>query len=194
MSAIVWTALITAGATVTASLGTVWIKAHYDDRAQARQAKQNRAAAREDQQRQAYGQLVKTARLSLRNFRQLNLAYAAKTPDIPQVQEAFSQTASLAADMNQAAALAELVGSPSGRKYARAIYDKAKACAGLFQGHELYSAALADSPIGKTFGPIFPGGMEKWVPFDWAKAETLCEELATAIDEFIEAANAELGQ
>jgi hypothetical protein len=36
--------------------------------------------------------------------------------------------------------------------------------------------------------------MEKWVPFDSAKAEILCEELATAIDEFIEAANAELAQ
>jgi hypothetical protein len=35
MTAIVWTTLIAAGATVTASLGAVWIKGHYDDRAQA---------------------------------------------------------------------------------------------------------------------------------------------------------------
>ena len=68
-----------------------------------------------------------TARLALRNFRQLGLAFAAKAPDIPAVNEALSQTASLAADMNKAAALAELVGSPSGRKHARAIYGKAKA-------------------------------------------------------------------
>jgi hypothetical protein len=115
---------------------------HYDDRAQARQAEQSRTIAREDQQRQAYGELVKTARLALRNFRQLVLAYAANTPDIPAVQEAFSQTASLAADMNQAAALAELAGSLTGRKHARAIYDKARACADLIQGHELYSAAM----------------------------------------------------
>jgi hypothetical protein len=39
MTAIVWTTLITAVATVTASLGAVWIKSSYDDRAQARQAR-----------------------------------------------------------------------------------------------------------------------------------------------------------
>ena len=137
MSPIVWTTLITAVATVTAALGAVWIKGHFDDRAQARQAEQARTAAQSDQRRQAYGELVTTARLALRNFRQLGLAYAAKTPDIPAVNEAFSQAASLAADMNKAAALAELVGSPSGRKHARAIYDKAKACADLLQVHEL---------------------------------------------------------
>ena len=61
MTAIVWTTLITAGATVSAALGAVWIKGHYDERAQARQAGQNRAAAREDQQRQAYSELVPIA-------------------------------------------------------------------------------------------------------------------------------------
>jgi hypothetical protein len=146
MSAFPWTTLITARAPVIASLGAVWIKGRYDDRAQARQAMQSRTATRENQQRQAYGDLVKTARLALRNFRQLNLAYAANTPDIPAVQQAFSQAASLAADVNQAVAAAELVGSPSGRKHARAIYDKAKACTGLFQSHELYRAALAETP------------------------------------------------
>lgn len=194
MSTIVWTTLITAAATVTGSLGGIWIKARYDNQAQARQAEQSRAAARIDQQRQAYGELVKTARLALRNFRQLNLAYAAKTPDIPAVQEAFSQTASLAAEMNQAVAVAELVGSPEGRKHARAIYDKARTCADLFQSHELYSAAVADSPLGKAFAPIFPGGMEKWVSFNAAEAASVCDELAAAIDEFIEAANTELAQ
>jgi hypothetical protein len=73
MTAIVWTTLITAVATATGSLGAVWLKGLYDDRAQARQAEQSRSAAREDQQRQAYGELVKTARLALRNFRQLLL-------------------------------------------------------------------------------------------------------------------------
>ena len=145
-----WTTLITAGATLSAALGAVWIKGHYDDRAQARQAEQNRTIAREDQQRQAYGELVKTARLALRNFRQLGLAYAANTPDIPAVNEAFSQTASLAADMNQTAALAELVGSPAGRKHARAIYDKATACANLFQIRELLLAAMPNTAVGNS--------------------------------------------
>ena len=36
MSTTVWTTLITAVATVTAALGAVWIKGHYDDRTQVR--------------------------------------------------------------------------------------------------------------------------------------------------------------
>jgi hypothetical protein len=197
MTAIVWTTLITAGATVSAALGAVWIKSHYDERAQVRQATQNRTVAREDQQRQAYGELVKTARLALRNFRQLGLAYAANTPDIPAVNEAFSQAASLAADMNQAAALAELIGSPSGRQHARAIYDKARACADNFQIRELILAALPDTTVGKLLSPAlsaFPGGIGKAMPFDAGKAKVLCDELEAAIDQFIEAANTELAQ
>jgi hypothetical protein len=195
MTAIVWTALITAVATVTGSLGGVWITTRHDDKAQARQAMQNRGAAREDQQRQAYGELVKTARLALRNFRQLGLAYAANTPGIPAVNEALSQAAGLAADMNQAAALAELVGSPGARKQARAIYDKAKACADLFQTRELILAALPNTTLGRLLSPVasaVPGGIRNLVPFDAEKADALCSELATAIDQFIEAANAEL--
>ncbi len=102
MTTVVWTTLITAVATVTASLGAIWLKGRYDDRAQARQAADARAAAREDQQRQAYGDLVTTARLALRNFRQLRIAYTAAAPDIPAVKDALSQTDSLAAEMNKA--------------------------------------------------------------------------------------------
>jgi hypothetical protein len=193
MSAIVWTTLITAVATVSASLGAVWIKGHYDDRAQARQAQQNRTTALEDQQRQVYGDLVKTARRALRNFRQLVLAYAANTPDIPAVNEAFTQASSLAADMNQAAALAELAGSPTGRKHARAIYDKARACANHFQIRELLLAAVPNTPAGKLFASAYPKGFGKAFPFDAKKAEALCDELEAAIDQFIEAVNTELG-
>jgi hypothetical protein len=192
MSPIVWTTLITAVATVTAALGAVWIKGHYDDRGQARQAMQARMAAQDDQCRQAYAELVKTARLALRNFRQLELAYAANTPDIPAVQEAFSQASSMAAAMNQAAALAELVGSPRGRQHARDIYDRARACADLFQIRELLLAALPNTAVGKMFGGLFPEGFGKAIPFDAKKASALTDELATAIDQFIEAVHTEL--
>jgi hypothetical protein len=194
MTAIVWTTLITAVATVSAALGAVWIKGYYDDRAQARQAEENRTIAREDQERQAYGELLKTARLALRNFRQLHVAYLADAPNIPAVEEAFSQTASLAADMNQAAALAELVGSPSGRQHARAIYDKARACADMFQGYELFLAAVpfTDPVTGKRLGPVYPGGTGKARVFDEAKVNALSAELEAAIDQFIEAVNTEL--
>jgi hypothetical protein len=192
MSVFPWITLITAGAPVIASLGAVWIKGRYDDRAQARQAEHNRSGAREDQQQQAYGELVMTARLALRNFRQLRLAYMADTSDIPAVNEAFSQAASLAADMNRAAALAELVGSPGGRQHARAIYDKARACADVFQCHELILAAVPNTITGKLIGPALPEGFSKAIPFDAARAKGLCDELEAAIDQFIEAVSIEL--
>jgi hypothetical protein len=158
----VWTTLVTATATVTVSLGVVWINVRHDDRAQARQAGQNRAAAREDQQRQAYGELVKTARLTLRKLR---LAYAANTPTISAAMETFSQDTSLAADMNRAAALAELVGSRSGRQHAKAICEKAAACADLFQSHELILAAVPGTVAAQLLGDVVPSGIGKAIPF-----------------------------
>ena len=73
MSVIVWTTLITAVATVTASLGAVWIKGTAPKPGRPRRP---RATARADRRRQAYGELVTTARLALRNFRQLTFAYS----------------------------------------------------------------------------------------------------------------------
>ena len=54
--------------------------------------------------------------------------------------------------------------------------------------------ALPDTVAGKLLGPAFPGGMEKWIPFDAAKSQARWDELAAAIDQFIEAANTELSQ
>ena len=68
-------------------------------------------------------------RHTLRNFRQLRLAYMADTPDIPAVQESFSQTAILTGEMNQAVRRARRVGRLSGRAQAREI--------GLQQGRGL---------------------------------------------------------
>jgi hypothetical protein len=131
MSAIVWTTLITATATVTGSLGGIWLKGLLDDRAQGRQAEESRSAGREDQQRQAYAELVKAARLALRNFRQLLLLHETGGLNSPDTGDTFNQAIGLAADMSQADAMAELVGSPVGRQNARAVYDKASACTDL---------------------------------------------------------------
>jgi hypothetical protein len=198
MSTIVWTTLITAVATVSASLGAVWIKGHFDDRTQARQADHNRATAREEQQRQLYGELVKTARLALSDFRQLRHPFVVKAPDVQAVKEAFNQAASLTADMNQAAALAELVGSARGRQCARIIYDKAKDCADLFRFQELTWAfrdnAFRDAAGGDTFPEGTWKGIKEAIGFDDVKITAQCAELEAAIDQFIETVNAELGQ
>ena len=84
-----WTTLITVGAPVIASLGAVWIKGLYDDRAQARQADETRTAAQSDRRQQTYADLVKTSLLALRNFRELGLVrkyaqFDAPEPDAPE--------------------------------------------------------------------------------------------------------------
>jgi hypothetical protein len=186
--------LITATATVTGTLGAVWIKSHYDDRTQARQAEQARTAAQAGRRREAYAELVKTARLALRNFRQLRIAYMADAPDIPAVREAVSQAASLAADMNQAEAVAELVGSPDGRHRAAVIYRKARNCADLFQERELVLAATEAGARKLLTRSLSDQRISKQMLFDPGRAKVLCDELGAAIDEFIEAVNMELAQ
>lgn len=194
MSTIVWTTLITAVATVTGSLGAIWLKGLYDDRAQAWQAEQSRSAAREDQQRQAYGELVKTARLALRNFRQLLLFYETDMLSIKAAEDAANQADGLAGDMSQADAIAELVGSPAGRQYARAVYDKARACFDFFLSREFLVAPAQNPGAGEVLGDAPPARTEVATASQAGKSKALCDELAVAIDQFIEAVNAELAQ
>jgi hypothetical protein len=62
VSTILWTTLITAVATVSASLDAVWIKGHFDDLAEVRRAKEARVAATSDRRREAYAKLLTIAR------------------------------------------------------------------------------------------------------------------------------------
>ena len=113
---------------------------------------------------------------------------------IPAVKEALSQTASLAFDMNQAAAVAELVGSPGGRHHARTIYRKARDCADLFQERELVLAAT-ETAGRRLLGRSIPDQrIGRQMLFDPGRAKVLCDELAAVIDEFIEAVNTELAK
>jgi hypothetical protein len=194
MSTIVWTTLITAVATVTAALGAVWIKGHYDDRTQVRQAQESLSAAQTDRRRQAYGELVMAARLALRNFRQLTFAYAVGTPDVSAVKDALSQTDSLTANVYQAAALTEIIASADGRRRARSIHDKTRDCADLFRSQELLSAIWPDLAVDKNLSSLSPKEIRKETPFDREEAKGHCDQLAAAIDQFIEAVNQELGQ
>lgn len=194
MSGFPWNTLITAGAPVVASLGTFWLTVRYADRTQARQAAETRQTAQADRRRQAYGELVMTARLALRNFRQLSRAYAVGTPDIPAVNNAMSQTDSLTASVYQAAALTEIIASPDSRLRARSIHDKTRDCADLFQGQELITAAWPRTSAGKAFSFLPAEVTRNAIPFDTGKAKDRCDELAAAIDQFIETVNLELGQ
>lgn len=94
--------------------------------------------AEEDRRRDAYATLLVTARAVLRNFRTLRLAFAAGAPDIAEVREAFGHANELAAEMSQAAAVAELLGTerPS---------EKARTCADMYQERSIGRAGLEDA-------------------------------------------------
>ncbi len=147
-----------------------------------------------DRRRQAYGELVMAARLALRNFRQLTFAYAVGTPDVSAVKDALSQTDSLTANVYQAAALTEIIASADGRRRARSIHDKTRDCADLFRSQELLSAIWPDLAVDKNLSSLSPEEIRKETPFDREEAKGHCDQLAAAIDQFIEAVNQELGQ
>lgn len=176
-----WDNLISAAAGVVGGIGggvgTTWLRGRYDDRRDRRAT----AATQADRRRDAYADLVKTARLALRNFRQLRLAYAASTPDTPEVTEAFTRAGGLAEDLNRAAAVAEILGSDNARTQARAVYDHAKACGDFYQ---TYSITLAE--VQRNLGTKIPVA-----EFDAGKAAKLCDDLADAIDAFAEAVRQE---
>ena len=172
-----WDNLITATSVLVAGIGGgaagAWLRGRSDQRRDDRAAE----TAHMDRQREAYAALVTTARLALRNFRQLKLAYVAGTPDVPAVRDAFSQAASLSEDLNRVTVVAEMLGSAQARQCAKAIYDKAKACGDLYQAHELKLAGMRR------------GGSDS---FDAGKADTLCGDLDQAVTAFIDVIRPEL--
>jgi hypothetical protein len=120
MNAIVWTTLITAVATVSASLGAVWIKGHYDDRAQARQAEQTATENATGRQRDAYAGLLQTARFVHGVALRLREEFEGLPTD--DIDHLADRAAPLVHDLTQAVALVELIGSDEARSQALAVY------------------------------------------------------------------------
>jgi len=174
-----WSTLITAAFTAGGVLGGAWLKGWQDTNREQRQAEQATESARAQKQQEAYADLVVTARQALRNLRQLRLAYAVDTPDEPAVQEAFSQSGRLADELNRATATVEIVGSTPPRTAAKAVYDSAKEVGDFYQARSLALVA-AERRIGVPRG----SGL---LSFDADKAQTLCDALSDAFDNFITA-------
>jgi hypothetical protein len=178
-----WDTLITAGFPVGGTLGGVWLKGHQDTDLDRRQATQAAEAAQAQKQQAAYTDLVVTARQALRNRRQLRLAYAADTPDEPEVREAFSQSGRHADKLNRAAATVEIVDSAAARVAVKAVYDNAKEVSEFYQ-HRSLTLAVVERNVGIPRGTGVIG-------FDSAEAQRLCDALADAVDSFITAVRPE---
>lgn len=179
MSTIVWTTLITATAAVTGSLGAVWIKGHFDDRTEVRKAKETSVAEVSGRRREAYAQLLTTARKALEQARLRQATFKSKgkvdndlilSPD----------------DLAQVVALAELLGSPQSQTHVRAIYDKATDLNRSFQ-----LAMPAAAPHPGTSAETVSGPSRSRSDPDTPLPST--SELETAINSFVACVRPELG-
>ena len=144
MNAIVWTTLITAVATVSASLGAVWIKDHYDDRAQARQAERTAAENATGRQRDAYAGLLQTARFVHGVALRLREEFEGLPAD--DIDHLADRAAPLVHDLTQAVALVELIGSDDARSQALAIYCAAMEVGRFFSQSARALAAARNNP------------------------------------------------
>lgn len=141
MNAIVWTTLITAVATVSGSLGAVWIKGHYDNLAQARQAEQAAADSVASRQRDAYAGLLQTARFVHGVALRLREEFEGLPTD--DIDHLADRAAPLAHDLTQSVTLVELIGSDDARSQALAIY-----CAASHGGRSFLLRVFARSSRG----------------------------------------------
>jgi hypothetical protein len=178
-----WDSLIAASAGVVGGLGGAGITGYLANKREGAAADRTEDAAEAGRQREAYASVIVTSRAALRNFRQLRLAYAAGAPDIPEVTEAITQASTLVVDMNQASAVAELLGSEEARRHARDIYEKAKACAYFYQARSMALAGLE-----KIRGKPHPAA----ALFDADEPARLCDDLDAAIDAFADTAREEI--
>ena len=176
MSTIVWTTLITAVSTVTASLGTVWIKGLIDNRAQALQAEQASAAAMSDRQRDAYTGLLRTARYWQGAAEEIRQEFKGLPPD-----HEIDRSRILVQDLTQAAALVELVGTGTARTCAEVIYDKSMSVGHVYARHLRQLTSAKENP-----GTPVPA-------FDTHAASEALRALEAAIQSFVNCVRVELG-
>lgn len=109
--------------------------AFLETRNEQRRARQARTDAHTDKQCDAYAAVVVAARLYLRNARQRTILYSrpGDLPYEPTTQNVLVATDTLSTDLNQAAVVVQLIGSPAAREYVQAVEDAARHSAELFQ-------------------------------------------------------------
>lgn len=170
-----WSTLIIAGAPVVASLGAVWIKGLYDDRAQIRQAEQASADAASTRRSGAYIELGRLARFWQSAALEIKAEFGGAPRDY-----AIDRSAILVRDLTQAVALVELIGSRQARAGAREIYKAAMSVGAIYSDWLSQSAAARKDPSAPV--PEFD---------DHAATEKL-GMLDAAITEFSEITSAEI--
>jgi hypothetical protein len=180
MSTVVWTTLITAAATVAAALGAVWTRGHFDDRAEARKAREASLAEVSERRRNAYASLLTTAREFLTEARRRQASI--ETTGDPRSAD-FAESRDLVADVTSA----ELLGSARAHPYIRAINETALDFIDFYW--RIYGSP---EPDAQTPDPAeIPVGLPLAVDSATAAAKALA--LEEAINSFVEAVRPELG-
>jgi hypothetical protein len=171
MNAIVLTTLITAVATVSGSLGAVWIKSHYDEQAQARQARETADENAIGRQRDAYAGLLQTARFVHGVALRLREEFEGLPSD--DIDHLADRAEPLIHDLTQAVALVELIGSGDAPSQARTIYYAA------MEVGRFYSESARARTAARNNNPENPGP-----DFDKDGASDKLRALSAAMESF----------
>lgn len=158
-----------------AALGGGWVKGHYDIKAEQLRAVRASTDADMERRRQAYAQLVASARAVLRNQRQLRHVYASDQSADPEAREVGNRGSELIDALTEAVSLAEIVGSVTAQAGAAAIFDSARATGDMYVARSLELAAAQRQKRRPSALPAF----------DADAVDTNTAELDGAIDAFI---------
>jgi len=181
MSGFPWNSFFISIGPLAGALGGVWIRGRQDtDREQGR-AVRARQDAHRDRCGDAYAELVTTARLVLRNQKQLGIAFATRVDTEHQtIQDVFARGSDLLDDLNRAVVIVAITGSAESRSRANAVFGAIRTCSDIITAH---SAAVYARRTGTGSGATVSGTAD------------LIESIATAeaaLEEFLDAVRPEL--
>jgi hypothetical protein len=181
MSSIPWSYVITAAGPLLGALGTVEINGRHALKRDKIRAEQEKEAAGETRQRDAYLELMLSSRLCVQTLRQLQIMYEADrlgnppdlsaNPDMAPVVERVGETAE---SIGQAVAMVEYAGSPVAGDAARKVYVAAGDAADFFtiRWQEVTAAGKKGVCVA---------------PYEAQAAKDTIAALNAAIDQFIQA-------
>lgn len=176
MSSFPWGTLIIVAGPVTASLGAVVAKGHYDLKRDQRRAGRKDVAAQAARRQQAFTDLLMAARVALRNYRTIRIAYVTNLFGDPALKAALERTDAVTEDLQRAVAVVEYI-APDVRAAAKRVNDTAASVVYIYSERSL-ELRVASTPT--SAGPA--------KSFDIDATQAALAELTAAIDAFLNAA------
>ena len=174
VSSFPWETLIIVAGPVTASLGAVAAKGRYDLKRDQQRADRKDKAAQAARRQQAFTDLLLTARVALRNYRTIRIAYVTHLFSDPALKVALERTDAVTEDLQRAVALVEYV-APDARAAAKTVNDTAAKVVQMYSERSLEIRLTSSASVAPT------------EPFDIDAAQAALAQLSAAIDAFLDA-------